>query len=230
MEAIVNHYKSLGNTGAAEAALKVKADQASPAAEAFAQFQLARLKDEEARRELTNLFKQYNAAKGLKLTAATQKAIDAWKAFITDHPADARVDAAANAILSLIGVYEEQGAYDVAAAAYTDFANFAAKSKVLSQSAPGAVSFAERAIYASAGPLEAKARRALEKVTAKTSTDAQGTPTPPPAKISPELLIGNLILRGRMGGEGLQPFSTPTMTRSRMPACAFSQPTADVPA
>ena len=142
------------------------------------------------------------------------------------------MDAAASAILALIGVYEEQGAYDVAAAAYADFADFAAKSKVLSQSAPGAVSFAERAVYASAGPLEAKARRLLEKVTAKAATDAHGTPTPPPpAKISPEFDAAlsaydrflkehpdsPLVGRGHRAGSWASPWSTPRPTPGTWP-------------
>ena len=101
--------------------------------------------------ELANLLKQYNAAKGLKLTKATQAAIDAYEKFITDHPADPLIDSAANGVLNLIQLYEQNTAYDVASAAYTDFATFAAKTKVLAQSVPGGVSFTERAIYSSAG-------------------------------------------------------------------------------
>jgi TolA-binding protein len=166
--------------------MKVKSVPASPSADAFAQFELARLQDEAARRELTRLLQQYNAAKSLKLSRSTAAAIDVYEKFITDHPADPRVDAAANGALSLIEVYQQYGAYDVAVAAYGDFARFAANSKVLSQAAPGAVSFAERAIYASAVPLELKAHKELEKVTAKAATDARGTEVPAPSKISPE--------------------------------------------
>ncbi|GAF76685.1 unnamed protein product, partial [marine sediment metagenome] len=62
-----------------------------------------------------------------------------------------------------------------------DLAKFAAGVNVLSQSAPGTTSTAQRAAFTVAGALDTRARKALAKQTADRKTDE-----PPPAKLSEE--------------------------------------------
>ena len=91
-ESVVNHYKNLGYHETAEAALKARpegaAANASPAGEVFAKFQLARAREEAARRELDALLQQFGGDKKVTLTDAMKAAVAAHTQFIADHPTD----------------------------------------------------------------------------------------------------------------------------------------------
>ncbi|MDB5330364.1 MAG: hypothetical protein JWP03_1515 [Phycisphaerales bacterium] len=190
IENIVAQYKKLEYFDIAEAAIAVKADKAVPAADVFAQFELARLRDEQARRDLEITLKNYNAAEKLALSPASLAAIDAYEKFITDHPADPLAGNAAEGIFEIARTFERHGAFDVAAEVYRGFVTFAEKNKVLLQAEPGNSSPAERAAFAAAAALDAKARDVLGKsVAARKSTDA------PPAKLSDEAAAALLAYR-----------------------------------
>jgi len=178
---ILAHYRQLEYYDIAEQAIAVKADADVAAARAHAQLQLARLRREQAQRELGALLKQYEPQRKITLTPAWQAAIDAYQKFITDFPANPFVDQAADEILDIAGVFEHHQAYDVAADVYRSFAAFAGKQKALAQSTPTAASMAERAAFAVAGALDAKARVALAKALADRKPGA-----PPPPKVSDE--------------------------------------------
>jgi tetratricopeptide (TPR) repeat protein len=179
--AIITHYKKLGFYDVAEQAIAVKAQAAVASADAHALLQLARLREEEARRDLEQLLKQHNAAQKLVLTAGFKSAIETYQKFITTYPANPFVDQAAEGILNIGREYEGQGAYDVAVSVYKSLADFASKQKGLSQSTPGIASMADRAAMAVADALDAKARAALNKW-----APARQPETAAPAKISDE--------------------------------------------
>ncbi|MDB5289783.1 MAG: hypothetical protein JWL69_1024, partial [Phycisphaerales bacterium] len=190
IENIVAQYKKLEYFDIAEQAIAVKADKAVPAADVFAQFELARLRDEQARRDLAVTLKNYNAAEKLALAPSAASAIDAYEKFITDHPADPLAGNAAEGVFEIARTFERYGAYDVAAEVYRGFVAFAEKNKVLLQAEPGNSSPAERAAFAAAAALDAKARDVLVKsVAARKSTDAS------PAKLSDEAAAALLAYR-----------------------------------
>ncbi|HWE92527.1 MAG TPA: tetratricopeptide repeat protein [Tepidisphaeraceae bacterium] len=190
VENIVAQYKKLEYFDVAEVAIAVKADKAVPAADVFAQFELARLRDEQARRDLDATLKNYNAAEKLALSPVSLAAIDAYEKFITDHPADPLAGNAAEGIFEIARTFERHGAFDVAAEVYRGFVVFAEKNKVLLQAEPGNSSPVERSAFAAAAALDAKARDVLGKsVAARKSTDA------PPAKLSDEAAAALLAYR-----------------------------------
>jgi len=180
-DSVVNHYKALEYDDAAEAAIRVKAEKAVPSADEYAAFQLIALQHEQAGRELARMLKQYGAADQVPLTAAFKAVIAAWTKFITDRPTSRLVPTATEHIFGVGRLYEQQGAFTVAAGIYADLAKFAAGVKVLSQSAPGTASVAERAAFTMAAAWDLQARKVLAKAMAdRRSGD------PPPAKLSDE--------------------------------------------
>lgn len=185
IDRIVGHYKQVKYFDVAEAAIREKAAQQNPLAEIYAQFQLAALADEAARREIVALLKQYKATDKLTLTDGTKASIAAYEKFITDHPADPLAMRAAEAVFAIANSFEQYAAYDVAAGIDRDFAAFAAKSAVLAQSTPGSSSLAEKAAFAAVTVADVKARAAMAKSAAKSAQDNKGTAIPP-AKISDE--------------------------------------------
>jgi len=184
IDRIIGHFNELGYYDIAEGAAKVKSAPAVPMAEAYAQFELARLSDDAARRELAELLKHYKASDQLALTDSTKTAIAAWEQFVTDHPADPLVSTASSAVFALAGLYEQYGAFDVAQGIYAAFSAFASKVPVLAQALPGRISISEQASFQAVGSLDLKAHAAF----AKQLADQQGKPTPPqpPVKISDE--------------------------------------------
>jgi TolA-binding protein len=84
-------------------------------------------------------------------------------------------------MFDIAGIFEQHQAYDVAVGVYRDFAAFAAKVEVLTQAPPGTASVVERAEYAAAGALLAKAKHALHEALAKKQPQQ-----PAPQKISEE--------------------------------------------
>ena len=180
-DSVVAHYKALEYYEVAEAAIQVKAEPAVEAAEQYAALQAVVLKDETARRELARFLKQYRAAEKIVLGPEFEKVIAGYTKFVADRPTSALVFQATQKILAIGQLFQQRGAYAVAAGVYGDFAKFAAGVKVLSQSAPGAPSTAERAAFAVAAALDAQARKALQKAIADRKSD-----DPPPAKLSDE--------------------------------------------
>ncbi|HEX2973767.1 MAG TPA: tetratricopeptide repeat protein, partial [Tepidisphaeraceae bacterium] len=161
----------------------MKAAAAVPAADAHAQLRLAGLRQEQARRELDRLLKQHDAAEKLTVTPAWQAAIAAYQKFITDHPTSPFVGQATASLLDIAQTFQQQQAYDVAAALYKDVSAFAAKQKVLATTDPAAASIADRAALAAASALDLKARQTLTKALSERKPGS-----PPPTKISDEFV------------------------------------------
>jgi len=162
-DSIVSHYKKLEYFDIAEQAIKVKPSKIIDAADAYADLQLANLKFELARRELSLLLNQYDGTEKIKLTPAFETAIEAYVKFISERPSGALRDQAVAGVFQIAQVFEKHKAYDVAVKVYNDLAIFAAKVKALSQAAPGSSSVVERAAFAAAAALDAKARLALSR-------------------------------------------------------------------
>ncbi|MHC4737257.1 MAG: hypothetical protein ACYTDW_22880, partial [Planctomycetota bacterium] len=167
---IVGHYKKLEYFDIAEQAINIRPSEAIDTADAYADLQLTNLRFEVANRDLELLLKNYNATEKITLTPAFKEAIEAYKDFISERPSSPLRSQAESE------VFVKHKAYDVAVTVYQDFAAFAAKIKVLSHAAPGSSSPAERAAFAAAVAMDAKARMAL----AKEMKDRKE----PPAKIS----------------------------------------------
>ena len=179
-DGILAHYTALEYFDVAEQAIgQGRGDPPVPLAEIYAQLTMANFQNRQARRELKTFLKQYNAAKKIALSPAFEKAVAAYKKFITDHPTSALAGQAAGSLIGIGRLFQGHKAYDVAVGIYRDFAAFAEKIDVLSQAAPGAASMRERGEFAAAGALYAKAADALRK-----AETARKAPTPPPAKIS----------------------------------------------
>ena len=190
-ERIVNHYEALRYDDVALAAAKVKSAPANGAADLYGQYQLARLGDLAARRDLAEVVKHYKAAEKLAPTDSTKAAMAAWEQFITDHIGDPLVDSATDACLRLARQYEENGATGAARELYMDLAAFAAKQPALAHAAPGSSSFAERAEYEAAGALDIGAHTAFARALAA----QPGKPPAPPTKISDEYLASDAAYR-----------------------------------
>ncbi|MHC4625207.1 MAG: hypothetical protein ACYS4W_15035, partial [Planctomycetota bacterium] len=173
---IVGHYKKLEYFDIAEQAINVRPSETIDSADAYADLQLTNLRLDVANRELDLLLKNYNATEKITLTPAYKEAIEDYKKFISERPSSPLRSQAESNIFKIAEVFVKYKAYDVAVTVYQDFATFAAKVKVLSQAAPGSSSTAERAAFAAAVAMDAKARMAL----AKNMKDRKE----PPAKIS----------------------------------------------
>ena len=178
---IVGHYKRLEYFDTAEEAIKAKTSRVVTAADEYANLQLANLKFEMAVRELNFLLKQYSASEKLTLTPAFKTAIEAYTKFISECSSSALRSRAVAKVFRIAEHFERYKAYDVAVGVYRDFAAFAGKVKVLSQAAPGASPCGERAVFAAAAALNAKARLALSK-----QMKERKDPKVPPAKTSKE--------------------------------------------
>jgi tetratricopeptide (TPR) repeat protein len=188
-ESVVTHYKGLGYHAAAEAAAQVRpvapagggAAAASPAGDAFAQFQVARLRDEAARREQAAVARQFGGAKKLTLTDPVKAAVAAYTRFIADHPTDPLAERAAAAVFDIAATFQQQAAHEAAIQVYKDLAAFAATRPPLAQAPPGSASLEERAAFAALTALEGKARAALDE-----ARGAEKGELKPPAQITPE--------------------------------------------
>ncbi|MHB1034765.1 MAG: tetratricopeptide repeat protein [Pirellulales bacterium] len=181
LDGIVNIYQALEYYDLAEQVIAIKPAEAADTANAYAALQLANLRAGQAQRELDALLKRYKGTEQITLTPAFRAAIDAYAKLAADRPTDPLAGQAIQGIFGIAQVFEQRQSFDVAAGVYRELAALAAKSKILSQSSPGASSTAERAAFAAVAALDAKARKALEKATA-----ARKPNDPPPAKISDE--------------------------------------------
>ena len=178
---VIAHYKALEYDDVAEAAIKVKAEKPVEAADQYAAFGLVRLQEDQARRQLSRTLAQYGAADKIALGPGFQAVLGAWMKFIEDRPAGPMVPQAAEQVFGIARLFEQHGAYTVAAGIYTELAEFAAEVKVLSQSSPSSASTAQRAAFAAAVALDAQARKVLAKALADRKSG-----NPPPAKLSDE--------------------------------------------
>jgi len=162
-DSIIGHYKKLEYFDIAEQAINVRPSETIDSADAYAVLQLTNLKLDVANRELDSLLKNYNATEKITLTPAFKEAIEDYKNFISERPSSPLRGQAESSIFKIAEVFVKHKAYDIAVTVYQDFAEFAANVKVLSQAAPGSSSSAERAAFAAAVAMDAKARTALSK-------------------------------------------------------------------
>ena len=178
---VIAHYQALEYYDVALAAIQVKAEKPVEAADEYAAFQLIQLQEDQARRELARSLRQYGAPDKIALTPAFQAVLAAWTKFISDRPTSPLVPQAAERVFGIARLFEQHGAFPVAAGVHGEMAKFAAGVKVLSQSSPTAASTAQRAAFAAAGALDAQARKVLAKAMAdRKSGDL------PPGKLSGE--------------------------------------------
>ena len=180
-DGIIAHYKALEYDDVAEAAIAVKGEKPVDVADEYAAFQSIVLQHERAAKEFARLLKQHVAGDQVPLTPGFKTVLAAWTKFITDRPTSRLAPQAVERIFGVGRVYEQQGAFAVAAGIYGDLAKFAAGVKVLAQSTPGSASVAQRAAYTQATALDALARKVLAKAAADRKPDE-----PPPAKLSDE--------------------------------------------
>lgn len=178
-DSIVAHYKALEYYQTAQAAIRVKGEQAVGEADEYAALQLVVLSDEQARRGLARSLKQYGASEKIALGPEFEKVIAAYTKFIADRPTSSLVAHVTDKVFAIGRLFQQHGAHSTAAGVYGTLARSAAEVQVLSESAPGSSSTAERAAYAVAGALDAEARKVLQKTLADRQSDE-----PPPAKLS----------------------------------------------
>jgi len=190
-DGIIAHYKTLEYDDLAEAAIAVKAEKPVEAADEYAAFQWIALQHERAAKEFARLLKQHGAADQAPLTPAFKAVLAAWTKFITDRPSGRMAPQAVERLFGVGRLYEQQGAFAVAAGIYGDLAKFAAGVKVLAQSTPGGASVAERASFTQAAALDALARKVLAKAAAERKADE-----PPPAKLSDEFTAAIAAYKG----------------------------------
>ncbi len=183
-DVVINHYLALQYYDVAEAATRVKPEQAIAEADEYAEFRLAALEESAAVRALNKQLARYGAKEKIGLSPEFRTAIDGWKKFIADRPDSDMVPRAAERISNIAGLFQRYGAFDVAARIYLDLAQFAGTINVLAQAAPGASSVAQRASFAHATALDALAQKALDEATAERQKgDA------PPTKLSREFAV-----------------------------------------
>jgi TolA-binding protein len=174
-------YHALDYDEVAAEAIALKAEPAVPEADELAAFDLAWHHGRVARRELSQALQQYGAREDLELSAAFRDVIAAWQQFITDYPASSLVPDAAEQVFGVGRLYEQQQAFDAAAAIYADFAEFAAGVPVLAQTPPDGSSTAQRAHFTRAAALGLKAHKVLTKALAERKEG-----DPPPDALSAE--------------------------------------------
>ena len=145
VDRLVGRYVGLEYFEIAEQAVQVKADEPARPADEYAELQLVRLKDGQARRELDLFLKQYNASERITLTPGFKEVIEAYKKFISDRPASPLALQATDGIFGIGQLYQSHGAHQLAGDVYRDFGEFAASVDVLSVSAPGTASTLQRA-------------------------------------------------------------------------------------
>lgn len=213
---IVMHYVGLEYDEVARQAIETRpvADKEKevakpvPQAEEFAAFQMAKLRDEQARRELDRSLRQYGVAEKIALSPAFQEAIAAYAKFIAGRPQSPLAPRAVEAVFSIAQRFEQLKAFRVASGVYLDFAKFAAGVKTLSHAAPGAMSTADRASLAAADALGADARGALARLMAE---KREGTP--PPAKLSEEYAAALGAYKGLIEARPDGPVTGPAVGR-----------------
>jgi len=182
-EKIVAHYVALEYFDVAEAAIKLKpekAEDAVPAANEFAAFQLVALAESQARAELARtLAKQYGAADKITAEGAFNEVVAGWTGFIADRQDSPLVEQAVERVFGIGRLFAQHQAHAEAAKIYGRLAEFGAGIKVLSQALPNRASTVERAAVAAADALDDEARKVLAKLTAERTGDE-----PPPEKLS----------------------------------------------
>jgi TolA-binding protein len=221
VDRIISHYQELGYDDIALAAAKVKNAPANAAADTYAQFQLALLDDQAARRNLHDLLKNYKAAQKLAPTDSTKAAMAMWQKFITDHIGDPLALRAVTACQELAHLYEECGANEAAHDLFADLAAFAARQPALAQASPGQASIAEDAEFKAAGALDLGAHVAF----ARQLAPQPGNPavTPPPGKISEEFLASDAAYRAFLKAHPDSPLAAYAVQRLMFTALDYAR-------
>ena len=125
--------------------------------------------------------RQFEGAEKIVLTPEFKEVLAVWTKWIGDHPTSPLASEAVDQALGIGRMFEQYGAFDVAAGVYGDFAKFAAGVKPLAQPVGNQPSVAETASALAASALDKRAAKALAKQTADRKPD-----DPPPAKLSEE--------------------------------------------
>ena len=178
---IINHYLAFDYADVAEAAIRVKPEEANAVLDEAAELELAALQKRTAERELASLLEQHDGRKQIVLTPAFSQAIAALKKFITDHPNSDRVTTAADGVFAIGDLFEQHEAWLVAAQVYADFETFAKTVESLNQNRSNQATYPERAALARAESLHMRASRALEAWSKSKPVDAS-----PPVVLSDE--------------------------------------------
>jgi tetratricopeptide (TPR) repeat protein len=218
-DSIVTHYKRLDYEDVAEAAIRTRPEKekAVDAADQYAEFQLIRLEEERARRELARLLQQYGAAEKIQLTPGLKAVVAAWTKWIAERPTSPLAAQAVEQVLGIGRLFEQHGAPDVAAGIYADFSKFAAGVKVLAQSAPGQPSTAQRVAFLAASALDSQAAKVLAKATADRKPDE-----PPPAKLSDQYAVTIAAYKAFLAGQPESGLAGDALRRIMAAAAAYA--------
>ncbi len=181
VSAIADHYRALEYDDVAEAALRVKAEKAVPLADQYAAFAMVDFQQLRAGRELSRVLKQYRPAQEVPLTPEFKAVLAGWTKLIAELPESPLAAQAAERVFGIARLFEQQGAFSVAAEIYGEFAKFAAGVPTLAQAPPGSTSAVERATFGRAAALDRHARKLLSRALADRKPGE-----PPPAKLSDE--------------------------------------------
>ena len=182
-----SHYKADASISTSpRRRCRLKAVPPMPQAEAYAQFQLARLAGRGgAARDCRRSLKQYKATDKLALTDATKAAIAAYEKFITDHPTDPLAAPGGGGDLRDRQLVRELRGVRRGGGDLPRLRRVRRQDAVAVEGAAGTSSVAERAAFAAVSIVDVKARDAMAKTITKSTADNKGTPVPP-AKISDE--------------------------------------------
>jgi TolA-binding protein len=180
-DSVVAHYRGLEMFEVAEEAIGVKAEDAVPTADKYAQFQRAGLKFHLANRELSRLLQTFRGREKIAFTPAFETAQTAFEKFITKYSSDPLARQAVEQLFGIGQLFDSHERGQLAAAVYRDIETFAATVDQLGQAEIGQPTTAERAALAAAVALHGDASRALNKQLEKQPADA-----PPPEAVSAE--------------------------------------------
>ena len=135
---IIGHYRGLEYDDIATVALKTKPPQAVEAADQYAEFRAIVFQEDNARKDLTRRMQQYEGNEKISLTPELKDVLAAWTKWIGDRSTSPLAPQAVEHVLGIGRLFEQHGAFEVAASVFGDFAKFAAGVKPLAQSAGGA--------------------------------------------------------------------------------------------
>ena len=181
LNSVTSYYRSLEMFDVVTAAINVRAEKAVPSADKFAQFLLAGLRYDTARREQERLLKKFRGRESIKFTPAFAAAEAAFQKFISDHPGDPLTFAAVEQLFALGRVFEDQQRSEIAAEVFARIEKFAAGIARLNEVPTGQPTTAERAALATAIARQQHALRTLNKQLADQPAGAK-----PPKKLSAE--------------------------------------------
>ena len=206
---VTAYYRELEMFDVVEEALKVRAEKAVPTADRYAQYMLAGLHFDRAKREQTQQLKDFRGRELIKFTPAFAAAEAAYQKFINDHPDDARADAAVGQLFEIARLFQQHQRDDIAAEVYARLEEFAAGQPQLNQVPVGRMTVAERAALANAIAWHQHASRDLERTLSSQAADA-----PPPAELSPQYLKALAAFAGAVERHPDSPLLTTAFART----------------